>query len=83
MFAMFGLGIAEILVLAIITVVLLGVPIALVMVMSATRRSPPSVRRDNEVAELRREIDQLRAELDELRRSPDKKDPPDQGITAH
>ena len=82
MLAIFGLGIAEIIVLLVIGLVLVGVPIALVMALSATKRSAPTLHRDDEIAELRHEIDRLRSEVERLRKGTDKKDPPDPGIVA-
>lgn len=69
MFAIFGLGMPEIIILAVIGVVIVAVPVAILFVVLGTsRRSADGG--PSEVTQLRAEVARLRDENDRLREQP-------------
>jgi cell division protein FtsB len=68
MFAFFGLGMQEIIILLVIGLMLVGGPIlAVVVVLSLARRSEGTGKPDA-VAELRAEVERLREEVERLKK---------------
>lgn len=67
MFAVFGLGISEIIVLAIVGLLIFGVPILAILIALAASKQSKRAAPVNEVALLRAEVQQLREEVDRLK----------------
>ena len=68
MFAIFGLGTEEIIILGIIGVLMLGVPlVAIFIAMSASRQARAS-ENSGAVAQLREEVQRLREEIERLKK---------------
>jgi HAMP domain-containing protein len=67
MFAFFGLGIMEIMVLAIIGLIVVVGPIIAIVAISAGSRAKPNTSAADEIMELRAEVKRLREELARLK----------------
>ena len=81
MFAFFGLGVPELLILGIVgTMLLLGLAVILIVAKSSSQK-PNAAAPVNEIAELRAEVRRLREEIERLKKGPEKKEP-SEGITA-
>jgi hypothetical protein len=76
MFAILGLGIAEIIVLAIIALLMVGVPIIIIRSVNASSQSTGAGRKD-EIAELRKEVRWLSEEFERLKQEIGRKGPAD------
>ena len=74
MFAFFGLGMAEILILGLTGLVIIIVPLAIALSVSRQSRGATA---PNEVALLRAEVERLREEVEHLRKQAGNKEPPD------
>ncbi len=75
MFAIFGLGAMELIVLA--AIALLGIGVAGIVFVAVFAGSRKSGEGGNEVMELRAEVKRLRDEVERLKKEPGKKGPPD------
>lgn len=75
MFAIFSLGAMELIILAAIALLGIGIAgIVFIVVFSGSRKSAGG---GNEVMELRAEVKRLRDEVERLQKEPGKKGPPD------
>jgi len=79
MFAIFGLGCGELVVIGIIAVLIFAVP--LIVIVGVLRKSAPAQHRRDELADLREQIAELRDEVKRLKKELGKSASPD-GIIA-
>ena len=80
MFAVFGLGWAESIVLAFLALLFIGVPLFIFRVLPSLQKSA-APRRGDELADLRAQVEDLRDEVERLKRQLDQRDAA-HGITA-
>lgn len=80
MFAFFGLGIAELIILLMVGLALIAIPVFIVMVLTATKQAGRTARQE-EIDHLRAENERLREKLDRAKDHGDGEAPSD-GIRA-